>query len=72
MKELNEEVLFSVVLSIVKNSQNNILHKPVRPILWHLENQLCKVVWIRLKKVEQMLICLKTYQASHVTSHKNN
>ena len=58
VKQLNEEVLFPVVLGIVEHSQDHILHKPVSPALRHLEDQLGKVGGVGLKQVEKMLVGL--------------
>ena len=58
VKQLDEQVLFPVVLGVVKHSQDDILHKPVCPALRHLKDQLGKVGGVGLKQVEKMLVCL--------------
>ena len=58
IEQLDEKVLFSVVLSVVEHSEHDILQETVCPALWHLEDQLGKVSGMGLKEVEEMLIGL--------------
>ena len=62
VKELDEEVLFPVVLGVVEHCQDHILHEPVGTVLRHLKDQLGKVVWMCLQQVEKMLVCLQPIQ----------
>lgn len=59
IKELDEQVLFPVVLGIVEHSQDDIFHKPVGPVLRHLKYQFGKVGGVSLKKIEEVLVGLR-------------
>lgn len=59
VEEFDEEILFSVVLCVVEHRQDDVLHKPVGPVLRHLKDQLGEITWVGLKEVEQMLIGLQ-------------
>ena len=59
IKELDEQVLFPVVLGIVEHSEHYVLQEPVCPALRHLKDQLGKVSGVGLKEIEEMLIGLK-------------
>ena len=38
VKELDEQVLFPVILSVVEHRQNHILHEPIGSVLGHLKD----------------------------------
>lgn len=59
LKQFDQQILFTMILSIVEHSQNDILHETCRLALWHFKNQLGKITRVSLQDVEQMLIALE-------------
>ena len=58
LKQLDEQVLLSVVLCIVEHGQDHVLHEPVGLVLRHLKQQLSQVDRMSLEQVEQVLVVL--------------
>ena len=58
LKQLDEQVLLSVVLCIVEHSQDHVLHESVGLVLRHLKQQLSQIDRMCLEQTEQVLVVL--------------
>jgi len=58
LKELDQQELLSVILSIVEHCHYNIFHESIVPGLRNFKYQPGKVVWVGLEQIEQVLIAL--------------
>lgn len=71
VKELDQQVLLPIVLSVVEHGQNHVLHESIGTVLRHLKDQLSKVVWVGLQEVEQMLISLHAREKKKNSKYKS-
>ncbi len=52
-EEIEQEVLLTLIGSVVVQCENDRIHELGRLVLWHLKDQLGQIGWICLRKTER-------------------